>query len=76
MRWIFLLVFQPFKNVKAILSLWQYRYELWVGSGLEWAPTSLRPEDKASRMLPTTAVPSSESLLKETPLSLTSGKLS
>ena len=73
---IFLLVFQPFKNVKAILSLWQYRNELWVGSGLEWAPTSLRPEDKASRMLPTTAVPSSESLLKETPLSLTSGKLS
>ena len=45
---IFLLVFQPFKNVKTILSLWQYRNELWVGFGLEWAPSSLRPEDKAS----------------------------
>ena len=72
---IFLLVFQPFKNVKTILSLWQYRNELWVGFGLEWAPSSLRPEDKASWMLPTTAVPSPESLLKEILLSLTTRSL-
>ena len=61
----------PFKNVKTILSLWQYRNELWVGSRLEWAPSLLRHEDKASWMLPTTAVLSSECLLKEIPLSLT-----
>lgn len=45
---VFLLVFQPLKNVKTILSLWWYRNERWVGSGLEQTPSSLRPEDKAS----------------------------